>query len=390
MPEPVCNSVRTRVRFGDVVRLSRERSSEPERDGFERYVGLDHLDSGDLKIRRWGDITEGTTFTNVFRSGHVLFGKRRAYQRKVALADFDGVCSGDIYVLESKDERLLPELLPVICQTEGFFEHAVGTSAGSLSPRTNWDSISGYEFDLPPIDEQRRIASALEAIRSTQDLYTRMSWLLAIAMQALMANVLDVLKHTVTSSSLHEHAEIQYGLTVNPNRRTIKEQIRYLRVANVLRGAFDLTEIKTVGKSPTDEAYRLISGDILIVEGHADVAQIGRAALWRNDIPDMFHQNHLIRVRPNASLDPEYLCLLLNSTHGQSYFRSHAKSSSGLNTINSTVVKNYTIPVPSRETQGEIVKKAGLSARMLAEISKRQADLTRLSRIILDRLEVYS
>ena len=103
------------VAFGDVVRLSTERSANPESAGFERYVGLEHLDPGGLTIRRWGDVAAGTTFTSVFRPGQVLFGKRRAYQRKVAVPDFSGVCSGDIYVLESKNARyLLPELLPFI------------------------------------------------------------------------------------------------------------------------------------------------------------------------------------------------------------------------------------------------------------------------------------
>lgn len=153
----------SRVAFGDVVRLSRERSSDPEDDGFQRYVGLDHIEPGELRLRRWGDLSEGTTFTNVFRAGQVLFGKRRAYQRKVAVADFDGVCSGDIYVLEAKQERLLPELLPFLCQTDGFFEHAVGTSAGSLSPRTNWKSLAGYAFALPSLDEQKRVAEVLRA-----------------------------------------------------------------------------------------------------------------------------------------------------------------------------------------------------------------------------------
>jgi len=67
----------TRVYFGDVVKLSGERSNDPEDDGFERFVGLDHIDPGDLKIRRWGDVADGTTFTSVFRPGQVLFGKRR-------------------------------------------------------------------------------------------------------------------------------------------------------------------------------------------------------------------------------------------------------------------------------------------------------------------------
>lgn len=153
-----------RVKFGDVVRLSKARSQDPLADGIERYVGLEHLEPGDLRIRRWGNVADGVTFTSVFQPGQVLFGKRRAYQRKVAVADFSGVCSGDIYVLESKDaEVLLPELLPFICQTDAFFDHAVGTSAGSLSPRTNWTSLADFEFSLPPVEVQRRISTLLGA-----------------------------------------------------------------------------------------------------------------------------------------------------------------------------------------------------------------------------------
>ncbi|HEX7895535.1 MAG TPA: hypothetical protein VF447_15155, partial [Terriglobales bacterium] len=76
------------VKFGDVVRLSKGRSQDPLADGFERYVGLEHLEPGDLRIRSWGNVADGVTFTSVFRPGQVLFGKRRAYQRKVAVADF--------------------------------------------------------------------------------------------------------------------------------------------------------------------------------------------------------------------------------------------------------------------------------------------------------------
>jgi type I restriction enzyme S subunit len=155
-----------RVRFGDVVTLNIDRCADPVAAGIERYVGLEHIEPEDLRIRRWGLVEEGTTFTNRFRPGQVLFGKRRAYQRKVAVADFEGVCSSDIYVFEPKDERLLPELLPFLCQTEAFYEHAVGTSAGSLSPRTNWTQLAGYEFALPPLEEQRRITRVLEAINN--------------------------------------------------------------------------------------------------------------------------------------------------------------------------------------------------------------------------------
>jgi type I restriction enzyme S subunit len=159
----------TRVRFGDVVRLSTERCTDPVAHGIDRYVGLEHLEPSDLRIRSWGNVAEGVTFTNRFRPGQVLFGKRRAYQRKVAVAEFDGICSSDIYVFEPADDRLIPSLLPFICQTDGFFEHAIKTSAGSLSPRTNWTSLADYEFDLPPVAEQSRMAAGLHRILVTED-----------------------------------------------------------------------------------------------------------------------------------------------------------------------------------------------------------------------------
>ena len=71
-----------RVKFGDVVHLSKARSQDPLADGYERFVGLEHLDPGDLRIRSWGNVADGATFTNVFKPGQVLFGKRRAISAK--------------------------------------------------------------------------------------------------------------------------------------------------------------------------------------------------------------------------------------------------------------------------------------------------------------------
>lgn len=189
------------VKFGDVVQLSKARCADPLAEGIERFVGLEHLEPGDLRIRSWGNVVDGVTFTSLFKPGQVLFGKRRAYQRKVAVADFSGVCSGDIYVLESKDaDVLLPELLPFICQTDAFFEHAVGTSAGSLSPRTNWTSLANYEFILPPQEDQRTIVKSLlvveEGLSAYFDSYSTASGLFramhADLFSAVLGNTADV------------------------------------------------------------------------------------------------------------------------------------------------------------------------------------------------------
>lgn len=163
------------VRFGDVVDNLNE-TCDPEHAGLDRFIGLEHLEPGSLHVRQYGRIADGITFNRRCRPGQVLFGKRRAYQRKVAVADVNAVVSGDIYVLAPKSNRLLPELLPFICLSDRFLQHAIETSAGSLSPRTNWSSLSSFEFDLPPPEQQQRIAAllwaadqAMESVRSLSD-----------------------------------------------------------------------------------------------------------------------------------------------------------------------------------------------------------------------------
>lgn len=153
-----------RVTFGDVVRNSNVTVRDPEAAGIDRLIAMEHLDPGELKLERWGSLENGTTFTRHVKPGQTLFGKRRAYQRKVAYAEFDAICSGDILTFEADESQLLSELLPFLVQSNEFFDHALGTSAGSLSPRTNWRDLSNFEFDLPPLDEQKRIADLLWAV----------------------------------------------------------------------------------------------------------------------------------------------------------------------------------------------------------------------------------
>ncbi len=142
-----------RVRFGDVVRNVNETAKDVGAAGIDRVIALEHLDPpGELQISRWGDVADGTTFTKRVRPPRqTLFGKRRAYQRKAAYAEFEAITSGDILVFEANQAKLLPDLLPFLVQSEPFFAHALDTSAGSLSPRTNWGGdLAKFEFDLPP------------------------------------------------------------------------------------------------------------------------------------------------------------------------------------------------------------------------------------------------
>ena len=102
----------------------------------------------------------------------MLFGKRRAYQRKVSVPEFDGVCSGDILVFEVYSAEILQEFLPYVVQSHGFFDHALGTSAGSLSPRTKWSELMKYEFALPPFEVQQYVVAILSSVDGVLAGYT--------------------------------------------------------------------------------------------------------------------------------------------------------------------------------------------------------------------------
>ena len=305
-----------RVRFGDVVRLSKARCQDPLTNGFERYVGLEHLEPGDLRIRSWGNVVDGVTFTSVFKPGQVLFGKRRAYQRKVAVANFSGVCSGDIYVLESQNANvLMPELLPFICQTDAFFDHAVGTSAGSLSPRTNWTSLADFEFVLPPPDEQRNIVKCL---RASDDLRTSIQSL-QVQCEIAYRSAIDDLVHLESNQliPLDSAAKITDCKHLTP--RLASDGIAMISPGIIKWGALNLATCKTVMR---EEYQRLMD--------HVDVS-VGDLVMGRNQnfgvasyvvdsAPFVLGQDTVL-IQP-AEMPSHYIYLALRSTFVQRQIQS--------------------------------------------------------------------
>lgn len=161
----------SKVLLGDVA-VEHKETCKGSKDGYP-IVGLEHLIPEEITLTAWDEGSENT-FTKMFRKGNVLFGRRRAYLKKAAVAPFDGICSGDITVIEAKPDRILPELLPFIIQNDALFDFAVGKSAGSLSPRVKWEHLKNYEFELPDMDKQRELASLLWAMDDTKKSYQKL------------------------------------------------------------------------------------------------------------------------------------------------------------------------------------------------------------------------
>ncbi len=156
----------SRVRFGDVVKQLKKQV-DPAADDVERYVAGEHMETENVHIHQWGNVGDGylgPAFIRGFRKGQVLYGSRRTYLKKVAVAEWDGVTANTTYVLVADETKLLQRLLPWLMLSEKFTRHSVQESKGSTNPYINFPDIAKFEFDLPPLDQQRRIAEILWAV----------------------------------------------------------------------------------------------------------------------------------------------------------------------------------------------------------------------------------
>lgn len=382
------------VRFGEVVENLNE-TCDPEETGLERFIGLEHLEPGSLHIRAWGNVVDGTTFTRRCRPGQVLFGKRRAYQRKVAVAEFDAVVSGDIYVLAPKGDRLLPELVPFLCLSERFFQHAVGTSAGSLSPRTNWSSLASFEFVLPPLDQQRRIAGILWAIDEVCVTHSAQAAALESSIASLRAELLAgsfgrqrrSLKGNGHIPTSHPAVRLADVLTITAGNAFKSEDfcpagVQLIRLGNLYEGRLDLSRSQVFLPESFLEKYSdfiLRPGDILFsMTGTMGKEDYAYAVVVPEATPPTFLNQRVAKLVPKSDVHPEYLIQCLRSRLFLDQIYSKAAGSKQANVSNKDIYSTLT-PLPPLKEQQEIAAQLDRFERARSDV----ADATRCSTLLL-------
>ena len=182
------------VRFDQIARECRETF----KSSFEGkpIVGLEHIEPYDMLLKNY-DVDVETTFTKSFKKGQILFGRRRAYQHKACVATIDGICSGDITVIEPIEGKVYPDLLPFIIQNDDFFEHAIKGSNGALSPRVKWEHMANFELDLPSLAEQKVLAEKLWAAYEVKQSYLKM---IAATEEMVKAQFIEMFENSIKVS----------------------------------------------------------------------------------------------------------------------------------------------------------------------------------------------
>ena len=176
---------------------------------------------------------------------------------------------------------------------------------------------------------------------------------------------------------LYKLSEITGGLTKNGKRKSMPLKYKYLRVANVFYNRLDLSDVQEIGVEEAEIPKTLLKkNDLLFVEGNGSIEQVGRVALWNGEINPCLHQNHLIKVRFNSGVAPEYVLFYFMSEAGRHQIKESAVSTTGLHTLSTGKVANLRLPLPPLALQREFaafvekVDKLAFAARRRRDVAR--------------------
>ena len=272
----------------------------------------------------------------------------------MAVADFTGVCSGDIYVLETKDAQvLLPELLPFICQTDAFFDHAVGTSAGSLSPRTNWTSLADFEFVLPPIDEQQSaialLSAATDQCHAIEAAHRAAGRMLQSFKDSLLLNKTLSLANSYLLGDLLLRSP-ESGCSAPP--KDAETGYFVLGLAALSRDGYVSGDFKPVEPTSKMVAAKLSMGDMLISRSNT-VDRVGFVGIFSDNRDDVSFPDTMMRLQPNPALvHPHFLEALLQTTSAREFLmRIAAGTSASMKKINRANLLQMRLNLPDLYVQ---------------------------------------
>jgi len=364
----------TKVKFGDVAYEPKETVKDPVAQGIKHVIGLEHIDSEDIHLRRSASIEDGTTFTKRFSKGDVLFGRRRAYLKKAARAEFEGICSGDIIVFRAREDHLLPDLLPFLVNNDKFFDYAVTHSAGGLSPRVKFKDLANYEFLLPPKDQQIKIAELLCTINNVIEREVCIKESLSTSLQSFRKHLIENGVESKTGNSkkikfgavcknwqllkLSHFATLVGGSAFKSSRFQESGSYQVLRIGNLTSEGFNYNKSPVyINDLTSNDEKVLIPKDALVLSltGSNGKRDYGFPALMDVDNVYLLNQRLVMIIPDKETMLPEFLFLLTEMEIFKAWFFLNATGSANQENVSIEDVANIPLPVPPIEQQIKIL-----------------------------------
>ncbi len=356
-----------KVRFDKIARECRETF----KGSFTNMpiVGLEHIEPYDMKLKNY-EVNVETTFTKQFHKGQILFGRRRAYQHKACVATFDGICSGDITVIEPIEGQVYPNLLPFIVQNDDFFEHAIKGSNGALSPRVKWEHMANFEFDLPSLAEQKVLAEKLWAAYEVKQSYLKM---IAATEEMVKAQFVEMFGGVNNSNPLSNVIAVTFPgeWGEDDNDGTGIKVIRTTNFTNI--GKLNMKDVVTRKIDPVKiSKKKLQKGDIILERsGGTNENPVGRVVYFEEDGDFLFNNfTQLLRCKNEYNSIFVFFALFCYYQSNKTALRQMAKKTTGI--MNLKMDDYWKIPIPDvdLEAQEKFVKIYKQADKSISELRK--------------------
>ena len=308
-----------KYRFDEIAFNSTEKKKPTEADK-DTYLGLEHLDSGCLTVSRFGSDVAPIGEKLIMKKGDVLFGKRRAYQKKVAIAPFDGIFSAHGMVLRPKCNVIDPDFFPLFISSDYFLDAAIKISVGSLSPTINWRDLKELEFALPDLKEQKRLAGVLNSINRTREAYKK---LLFLTDQLVKSQFIEMFGNPKFNSMMWETAPLKSLVTMLRNGANIKQHKECIgfpitRIETIADRIIDRTHMGYAGITDIAKyaSYVLRDGDILMSHINS-IKHMGKSAIYQAIADEtIIHGMNLLCLRPDRNkVEPLFLYMYFQTNY---------------------------------------------------------------------------
>ena len=375
----------TRYRFDQIAENSTAKK-KPEESDRDRYVGLEHLDPGTLEVTRWGAEVTPKGDKLLMKKGDVLFGRRRAYQKKVGIAPFDGIFSAHGMVLRPKADVVDPMFFPFFISSDIFLDEAIRVSVGSLSPTANWKDLRTLEFDLPSPGKQRELAGILSEAESLKGHYRKMLTTCDDVVKSQFVEMFggpDPTESDCPPVTIGElAADIRYGTS---KKASDSGEFKYLRMNNMTDdGRLDLSDLKYIDLSGAElENAKVVRGDLLFNRTNSR-EKVGKTCVFNKNEP-MVIAGYIVRVRFDERVEPGYVSAFLNSSYGKGLLRKMAKGAVGQANISAKEMAKIELPLPPLELQRSFLDFAASVDKSKFAVQKALDELNATTKKILNQ-----
>ena len=269
----------SRVKLADVIIRANTKVDKDHTD-LKYYVGGEHFESGNVTVEQRGLIegsTIGPMFYYGFKAGQFLLVSRNPHLKKAGVVDFDGICSEKTFVLQTANpEVLIPEYLPFVLQNDRFWDYAVEHKHGSTNFFINWSTLADYEFELPSVEEQNRVATLAWAAHRLKKEYHK---LIEATDNLVKSQFIEMVGKATSSDKLLNHVDVLYGFPFNSKLfNNNGEGLPLLRIRDINTGLSD-----TFTTEQADEKYIVSDGDCLVgMDGNFEIVKWNHGSAYLN------------------------------------------------------------------------------------------------------------